>query len=262
MSDLVEVCGHTFLSTPFGKHPRVLDVGANRGSFARAIASRFGADVRIVEANPRLYSELSKSTAFPSFHCAVVAYDADSVRFNLAVNDEGSSVLTLPEKSCFGSTLSETVQVPGRSLTSLLQEIGWDQIDLLKLDIEGAEVEVLDSLDRVALSRIAQLTVEFHSAPQFCFDLGPQVEQCLERLAKVGFVVVDFTFPSRVDVLLVNTKLVRLSLTDRLKWKIMYNPPRIFDRSMRMLLPERARMALGRLRKRLTSHRARAGNGQ
>ncbi len=254
MNAFVEVRGHTFLPDPLGSHPRVLDLGANHGSFARAMAERFGADVRMVEANPKLHSELSRSATFPCFHCAVTGRDGGAVRFNLAVYDGGSSVLALPDESVFGSTLSETVEVPVRTLPSLLQEIGWDRVDLIKMDIEGAEVEVLDSLGQDLLDRVAQITVEFHGDPLFGFGLGPQVEQCLQRLAGAGFLVVDLKFPSRMDVLLVNTKHVRVPLTDRLKWRLMYNPPRVLDRTLRMLLPDGVRKAMGRLRKRITGH--------
>jgi FkbM family methyltransferase len=39
------------------------------------------------------------------------------------------------------------VEIPGRTLPSLMAELGDDRIDLLKLDIEGGEYEVLPTLD-------------------------------------------------------------------------------------------------------------------
>jgi FkbM family methyltransferase len=46
---------------------------------------------------------------------------------------------------------SDYVEVPGRTLESLMAEIGDRRIDLLKLDIEGSEYEVLPTLDLPAL---------------------------------------------------------------------------------------------------------------
>jgi FkbM family methyltransferase len=39
------------------------------------------------------------------------------------------------------------VEVPGRTIPSLMSEFGDDRIDLLKLDVEGAEYELLPTLD-------------------------------------------------------------------------------------------------------------------
>ncbi len=43
------------------------------------------------------------------------------------------------------------IQVPGRTLTSLAEELGDRQIDLLKLDIEGGEYDLVPTLDLHAL---------------------------------------------------------------------------------------------------------------
>jgi FkbM family methyltransferase len=43
------------------------------------------------------------------------------------------------------------VQAPGRTIPSLMGELGDERVDLLKLDIEGAEYEVLPTLDLAAL---------------------------------------------------------------------------------------------------------------
>jgi FkbM family methyltransferase len=43
------------------------------------------------------------------------------------------------------------VEIPGRTLPSLMAELGDERVDLLKLDIEGAEYEVLPTLDLRAL---------------------------------------------------------------------------------------------------------------
>lgn len=56
------------------------------------------------------------------------------------------------------------IVVPCRSLTSIASELGHERIDLLKLDIEGAEYEVLGALLASDL-RPRVLAVEFHKTP-------------------------------------------------------------------------------------------------
>jgi FkbM family methyltransferase len=53
------------------------------------------------------------------------------------------------------------VQVEGRHLAAILREFGISQIEVLKMDIEGAELEVLDSPNDEFFGGIGQLTIEF-----------------------------------------------------------------------------------------------------
>jgi FkbM family methyltransferase len=60
-----------------------------------------------------------------------------------------------------GSTRARPITVPLRRLASIMQELGHDHLDLLKLDIEGAEYAVIEDLERSDV-RPAQILVEFH----------------------------------------------------------------------------------------------------
>lgn len=51
--------------------------------------------------------------------------------------------------------------VPGLPVDVLLDELGWDSVDLLKLDIEGAEIDVLHTSARW-LPRVRCLVIELH----------------------------------------------------------------------------------------------------
>jgi len=245
--------GHTFYSPALGDRPRVLDLGANRGEFAREVSERFGADVRTVEANPELYRDLSTRGRFPALHCAVMDEEG-AIEFNLASNDEGSSILELPPQSDLNCVLRETVTVPARTVASILGDIGWDSVDLVKMDIEGAEICVLDSLEPEILGRVKQFTIEFHSDPIFGFNIQHQVEDCLKRMRTHGFLVMDFSFPTRCDVLMINTRLIELNIITRAWWKLIYNPPKPLYRLMRKM-PIGLRAGLKRWHKRLTRRR-------
>jgi FkbM family methyltransferase len=56
---------------------------------------------------------------------------------------------------------SQSITAPVRSLSSLMGELGHDHIDLLKMDIEGAEFEVIDSLIGNTKVRPSLVCVEF-----------------------------------------------------------------------------------------------------
>jgi FkbM family methyltransferase len=87
----------------------------------------------------------------------------------------------------------------GRSLHSLKEELGDERIDLLKLDVEGMEYDLLETLDPSELG-VRILCIEFHPSD----DAGPErAMAAIERLRTQGYEPVnaqdgtDFTFVSR-----------------------------------------------------------------
>lgn len=85
------------------------------------------------------------------------------------------------------------VLAPVRTLRSLMEESGHDRVALLKLDIEGAEYEVLDSLHRDNIYP-STLCVEFDQ-PHSAFDTW----RAIRRLHRAGYKTVsvdrfNFTF--------------------------------------------------------------------
>src|SRR5205823_3461478 len=82
------------------------------------------------------------------------------------------------------------VVIPGRTLASLLSECSVEHVDLLKVDIEGAEVPLFAATPDELLKRIRQITIEFHD------DAGvitrEESEQIRQRLRNLGFSGIKF----------------------------------------------------------------------
>jgi hypothetical protein len=55
-----------------------------------------------------------------------------------------------------------------RTLSSILREQSLDQVDLLKIDVEKAELDVFRGLDEPDWSRIKQVVVEVHDEDDRC----------------------------------------------------------------------------------------------
>jgi FkbM family methyltransferase len=75
-----------------------------------------------------------------------------------------------------------------RSVRSVMQEFGHARLDLLKLDIEGAEYEVIDSLLTDGID-VSVLCVEFHRTP-----LIRRMVRSARRLQEGGFVPVALSY--------------------------------------------------------------------
>ena len=73
---------------------------------------------------------------------------------------------------------------PCRDLGSILDEVSFEKVDLLKIDCEGGEYEVLNAASDDVLSRIDRVCMEFH-------ELHPSHDhrQLVERLERCGFEV-------------------------------------------------------------------------
>lgn len=231
-AEFASICGHTVLVCGLTSGPRVIDVGANHGEFSRELADRHGGTYTLVEANPQLAAELERTLSFEVVHVAAGADDG-TVEFHIAQNDEASSVRELPAASRHAAILERTVMVPQRSLDSLLAKRE-GVIDLVKLDIEGAELEVLETVSDEGLARIAQMTVEFHSHRSLGLGESPRVERVLDLMRARGFFAIDFSGGTRLDVLFLNravlaptpANLVRWSAARPASW-VTYNAARL-----------------------------------
>lgn len=120
---------------------RFIDVGANAGLYALFVATRAGAEANIiaVEPQPAMLERLNTNIALNSFttiHVAPIALaDRDgNIKLHLSADNRGQASLV-------GS--GEEVDVPCRTLLSLMDTRGMQQADAMKIDIEGAEDMVL-----------------------------------------------------------------------------------------------------------------------
>jgi FkbM family methyltransferase len=128
-------------------------------SFDLEIISRFGCTVHAFDPTPRS-TDWVRHQALPEgfqFH-----------DYGLG-NIDGLATFTPPadpthvsySMSAPGSTHGKDESFPVRRLQSIAADLRHDAIDLLKMDIEGAEYDALEDLLRSG-PRIGQLLVEFH----------------------------------------------------------------------------------------------------
>jgi FkbM family methyltransferase len=135
----------------------VVDAGAFTGEWASAIHGRYGARVVAFEPAPSSVAELEERFAdVPSVSVVAAGLGAADGRASLGLAGPGSSFHD--DDAPWG-----TVEVAVRDAASALDDLGVDEIDLLKLNIEGSEYDVLDRLEITGwLPRIRQVSVQFH----------------------------------------------------------------------------------------------------
>ena len=236
------VRGHTIIGPLLGSAPTVLDLGANHGVFSKVMSERFGGTYYMAEANPALASALANEKPFHAWHCAVAAEEG-TVEFHLATHDDCSSVLPLSGSGNGVALSSERVTVAARSLESLLVEMHASRVDLIKMDIEGMEAPVLMSLSTESLQKIGQITVEFHCDERFGLNIRSEVQQSIRYLRDNGFLFLNFSGTTLMDVLFVNRRLHGIPYWKGRVWELAgVRPPWL--RTIRKFVPENLRLRL------------------
>ena len=203
--ELSRISGHTFLGSSLSSTSTVLDLGANRGAFARSVRPRWGCRIHSVEPTPSLARALETAEGVEVYQTAVSEAGGELLFRVDPCNSESSSIVSRPDE--------HTTAVSGTTLAALAERVG--PIDLLKMDVEGAEVGILRSAPEPLLAAIPQITVEFHDFKPSAGISATMVRQVLRRMRSIGFHVFVNTFWTFGDVLLVNPRLLPLSNADR-----------------------------------------------
>lgn len=155
-------------------YKRVVDAGANRGSFSEAFLRVYHPEkIVLVEALPALASQLKREFGNRP-ECAVVAAalsdQTGTASFEVNEFDYSSSLLKIDPRNStwFGRSLkvADTIRVPTLSLRDLLDQQGLKELDLLKLDLQGAERLVLTGGESV-LPRIRVIYSEVLFEPMY-----------------------------------------------------------------------------------------------
>lgn len=136
-------------------HPRILDVGANIGVATMYWRRRYpDAHITAFEPDPAIFKVLESNLQCwePELQTELVQAAVWSHEGTVAFIQEGADAGRVEEGD------SETVSVPAVSLRGFLEE----PIDLLKIDVEGAELEIIrDCAD--SLNSVRRVFVEHHS---------------------------------------------------------------------------------------------------
>ena len=182
------------------EHATIMDVGANVGIYSIWAARKYQPRTLLsYEASPTTYECLADNAArhidraVTNWHC-----------FNLAVSREAGRELTLnqpPWNSGF-STLVDGSKLPwvadlhskGELITHKVQSTsvsheiatrGLAVVDLLKIDVEGHFVEVLEGIAAVDLGKVRNIVLE----AEYADELGHTRDSLAARLRSMGYTV-------------------------------------------------------------------------
>lgn len=152
----------------------VLDVGGFEGQWASDIVARYGCEVHVFEPVPDFAERIRTRFArnpLVTVHAAGLAAAAGTAR--LTVSGDASSHAR--------DGAGDAVDVALEGVGDVFETLGRERLDLVKLNIEGAEYDLLDHLlDSGLIERIVDLQVQFHA---FVPDAAERMRSLRDRLA-------------------------------------------------------------------------------
>lgn len=151
-------------------------------SFDIAIMERFGVTVHAFDPTPRSIAWVEKQhlpERFVMHPWGLAAYDGVA-RFSPPENPDHISHTVLERSRASGPA----IEVPVYKLSTIAARLGHQRIDVLKMDVEGAEYEALDDIVRAEIP-VGQILVEFHH--QLEGVPLSRTEACIDKLNAAGY---------------------------------------------------------------------------
>jgi FkbM family methyltransferase len=128
-----------------------IDIGANVGGYSLFVAASAGPRARIlaIEPQPEIFERLiynirqNPFATIKALDCAVADYDGEITLFVDPDNRGGTSMRIINS-----DLIGEYIRVQGKSLINIIAEEGYQRVDAMKLDVEGAEDVILEPFFR------------------------------------------------------------------------------------------------------------------
>ena len=168
-----------------------VDVGAHWGYFSLIMAEHVGPTGHIVsiEADPRIYAILERSVALNDLpqvrlvHAAAASESGVLPLIGFDAHDENWGTSRIAGGS---APVGASYQVQARRVDDLLDELGLDSVDLIKIDIEGAEALALAGMSAgLRRGRYRRLLLELH--PAQLAEHGTDASAIIEGLLGMGY---------------------------------------------------------------------------
>jgi FkbM family methyltransferase len=170
---------HSYFTDLISENPILLDLGSCLGTFTKHFIGNYpNAKVILVEPSKSNFGRIDINDERVTKIFGALSNKKETLTFKEDPNSEQNGSLLF---DYFKDAIE--YQVDTYTLDELCKD--FETIDLVKMDIEGAEWNSLMETSEETLSKIKQITVEFHDF------LNPSLrensEKCVNRLINLGF---------------------------------------------------------------------------
>jgi FkbM family methyltransferase len=162
----------------------VFDLGGFQGSWSAEIFARYGCQVHVFEPVSEYHHAICRRFARnPRIHVHPFGLSRSTCRTSLGVQGDASS---------HWKASSEVIEVQLRDAVGFLEETNLSRIALCKINIEGAEYDLLERLlDAQVMHRFDNLQIQFHT---FVPKAAERMAAIQRRLQKTHALTYQYLF--------------------------------------------------------------------
>jgi FkbM family methyltransferase len=157
--------GETAVFSFLPRNPVIFDVGANQGDFARAVSSAIpNAHLHCFEPSKKTFELLAKNVSGDSATLNNFGLGNQNASVALYSNGDGSGLASLSKRNLddMGIHMDQKEIVDIRTLDGYCRDHEITKIDLLKVDVEGHEMDVFNgAIDYLKSRRVSLVMFEF-----------------------------------------------------------------------------------------------------
>jgi len=161
----------------------VFDIGANNGLFSLLALNSGCKKVYAFEPNQEslvnlkhMFRDMDNVVAVEK---AVYTQDKDLEFF---IDPNNTTIGSVSEKHLLDEGVTiEKIVVPAVSLKTFMQENNLDRVSLVKMDIEGAEYEIIEHLEDEVFEKIDSFLIEYHD------NTDKRIVKMIDRLKSKGY---------------------------------------------------------------------------
>lgn len=141
--------------THFNRGGVVIDIGANIGTFS-AYAAHYGATVYAIEPEPHNLEALKRNIEINNMQDKIYPcpYAISNYKGTAVIHDSGGGA-SIKDDGMFGA------EVEVMPLDNFFDLYHINSVDVLKIDVEGSEVEIILGASKETLNKCKYITMEF-----------------------------------------------------------------------------------------------------
>lgn len=177
------ILNHEYDRYPVSAKDVVVDIGAHVGTYT-VLAGKRGASVLAIEPDPE---------SFRLLRINMLLNNVAGIAENIALLDKtGHAMLKSSNEQSSANSLIlkedglsyNDIKVPTDTLENVMKRNGIGHVDILKMDCEGAEYSILDSVSDKTAASIDRMIIEYHY-----IDAERNGPKLAERIKSLGFAI-------------------------------------------------------------------------
>jgi len=174
-------------------HPLILDVGANKGQSIESFHKSFpNCTVHSFEPSPTTFEELKhRASRFENAHLWNFALGSTSGRSTFLENEHSDMSSFLPLSEYGWGTVTKQTPVEVKTIDAFCRDENIEQIDILKSDTQGYDLEVFKGAEETIRNNKIGL-IYFEVIFSDMYENLPSFSEIYEFLTSRGFLLVSF----------------------------------------------------------------------